>query len=344
MRSTCRGLRALAPVGAAAAAFAASGSSALGRGRTPCSPARCYGQAPGADGKDRGSRQQFAAIMEFREKLRQPVKLPLVGIGVQLTDPTSTDALADCSDFIWYDQEHTPMSPEMLKWHIMVAHGKGVPAIVRVPGPNRVDGSGMAPWSTYIKHALDSNADGIAVPQIRTKEDVLGIVADCKYPTGGQRRTPYDKAQPSSKEMEYRFRRGFGPTTPMNYGRIPMAEYLERADRAIFVAVMIETVEAMENLDDICSVEGLDCVIIGANDLSGALGVPYQGEGPVTQAAVDKIIASAKRHGKYIFFSTRNPGLGMELVAKGVQILHVGSDVLASVSFQTDLVKKCKIK
>ena len=59
----------------------------------------------------------------------------MVGIGVQLADPTSSDALADSSDFLWFDQEHTPLSPEMLKWHIMVAHGKGVPAIVRVPGP-----------------------------------------------------------------------------------------------------------------------------------------------------------------------------------------------------------------
>ena len=159
---------------------------------------------------------------------------------MQLSDPTSTDALADSSDFFWFDQEHTPLSPEMLKWHIMVAHGKGTPVLVRVPGPNVVVG-GARPWGTWIKHALDSNADGIVVPQVRSADDVRSIVADCRYPTGGQRPWPHDAPQPESPG---RYRRGFGPTTPMNYGRLPMGEYLAVADGAIFVGVMIETTEA----------------------------------------------------------------------------------------------------
>merc|ERR1712151_723103 len=105
----------------------------------------------------------------------------------------------------------------------------------------------------------------------------------------------------------------------------------------IFVCVVIETVEAIENIDEICSVPGLDCVILGANDLSGALGVPYQGEGEKTQAAADKIIAAAKKHGKYIFFSTRYPGLGVEMARKGVQIVHIGNELLAAVSYQEKL-------
>ena len=142
--------------------------------------------------------------------------LPLVGIGIQLADPTSSDALADSSDFLWFDQEHTPLSPEMLKWHIMVAHGKGCPVIVRVPGPNLVAGEGR-PWGTWIKHAIDSNADGIVVPQVRTAEDVKSVVADCRYPTGGNRPSPYDAAQTACPDDPARLRRGFGPTTPMNY-------------------------------------------------------------------------------------------------------------------------------
>ena len=71
--------------------------------------------------------------------------VPLVGIGIQLADPTSSDALADSSDFLWFDQEHTPLSPEMLKWHMMVAHGRDTPVIVRVPGPNVVTGDAR-PW------------------------------------------------------------------------------------------------------------------------------------------------------------------------------------------------------
>ncbi|CAK0807457.1 unnamed protein product [Prorocentrum cordatum] len=287
----------------------------------------------------RGSRQQFEAIKRFRSKLANGETL--VGIGVQLSDPTSTDALADCSDFIWYDTEHIPLSPEMLKWHMMVAHGKGCPAIVRVPGPNRVDGVGLF-WGAFIKHALDMNADGIAVPQVRTAADVRSIVADCRYPTGGQRAPPYDKAQPSTVEDPNRHSRGFGPTTPMNYGRIPLTKYLEEADKNIFVCVMIETVEAISNIEEICSVPGLDCVILGANDMSAALGVPYQNEAPETLAAADKVIDAAKRHGKYVFFSTRYPAMAKKMAAKGCQILHVGHDVLAAVTYQEKLVEDIK--
>jgi len=240
----------------------------------------------------RGSRQQFEGIKAFREKLQKGETL--VGIGIQLTDPVSTDALCDCADFFWFDMEHTPMSPTELKVHMLVAHGKGCPCIVRVPGPNRVDGVAL-PWGIFIKHALDANADAIAVPQVRTAEEVRSIVADCRYPQGGSRPPPFDVAQPSTQELKHRYSRGFGPTIPMNYGRIPQPVYLEAADKNIFVCAMIETVEAIENVDEIASVPGLDCLILGANDLSAALGVPYLNEHPLTAAATDKIMAAAKK-------------------------------------------------
>mmetsp|Transcript_93039 Transcript_93039/g.164511 ORF Transcript_93039/g.164511 Transcript_93039/m.164511 type:complete len:231 (+) Transcript_93039:3-695(+) len=223
----------------------------------------------------------------------------------------------------------------------MVAHGKGCPCMVRVPGPNRVDGVAL-PWGMFIKHALDSNADMIAVPQVRTADDARSIVADCRYPQGGSRPPPFDKAQPSTKELPHRFSRGFGPTIPMNYGRIPMPEYLEAADRNIFVCAVIETVEAIDNVDEIASVPGLDCLILGANDLSAALGVPYQNEHPLTAAATDKILAAARKHGKYVMFSTRYPEIAKRLVKKGVQIVHIGHDVLAAVAYQTKLVEDMK--
>merc|ERR1740120_431354 len=128
----------------------------------------------------------------------------------------------------------------------------------------------------------------------------------------------------------------------MNYGRIPLPEYLVAADKSIFVCVMIETVEAIENVDEICSVPGLDCVILGANDLSAALGVPYQNEATETLAAADKVIDAAKRHEKYVFFSTRYPAMAKNMSAKGCQILHIGHDVLAAVSYQEGLVADIK--
>ena len=83
-------------------------------------------------------------------------------------------------------------------------------------------------------------------------------------------------------------------------------------------------------------------VVIGTNDLSGAMGLPYLGDHPEVQSAVDRIIQAAKRHGKYVMFSTRDAKLAKRLAAKGVQILHVGSDVLAAVAYQTKLVADIK--
>ena len=128
----------------------------------------------------------------------------------------------------------------------------------------------------------------------------------------------------------------------MNYGRIPMQRYLADADANIFVAVMIETTEALADIDAICATPGLDCVVIGTNDLSGAMGLPYMGSHPRVQSGVDDILAAAKRHGKHVFFSTRDAKLASLLAAKGVEILHVGSDCLAAVSYQTNLVKEIK--
>ena len=118
--------------------------------------------------------------------------------------------------------------------------------------------------------------------------------------------------------------------------------YLADADANIFVAVMIETTEALADIDAICATPGLDCVVIGTNDLSGAMGLPYMGSHPRVQSGVDDILAAAKRHGKHVFFSTRDAKLASLLAAKGVEILHVGSDCLAAVSYQTNLVKEIK--
>eukprot|EP00746_Dinoflagellata_sp_MGD_P145119 gnl/MRDRNA2_/MRDRNA2_77770_c0_seq1.p1 gnl/MRDRNA2_/MRDRNA2_77770_c0~~gnl/MRDRNA2_/MRDRNA2_77770_c0_seq1.p1 ORF type:complete len:351 (-),score=67.61 gnl/MRDRNA2_/MRDRNA2_77770_c0_seq1:324-1376(-) len=303
----------------------------------------CDGQAflkcEGTPTVPRGNRQQFEGVRHFRSKLEAGETM--VGVGIQFTDPVSADAMADCVDFLWFDMEHTAMSPTELKVHMLVAHGKGCPCMVRVPGPNRVDGVAL-PWGIFIKHALDANADMIAVPQVRTAEEVRSIVADCRYPRGGSRPAPFNEAQPSTKELPHRFSRGFGPTIPMNYGRIPQAEYLEKADKSIFVCTMIETVEAIDNVDEIASVPGLDCLILGANDLSAALGVPYLNEHPLTAAATDKIMAAAKKHGKYVMFSTRYPDVAKRMAEKGAQILHIGHDVLAAVSYQTNLMSEMK--
>ena len=138
----------------------------------------------------------FAAVKGFRALLDAGTLA--IGPGITLKDAVVTDAVADDCDFLWYDQEHSTMSPDALQNHIFAAHGRGVPVIVRIQGPNvgYAAAPGVTqPWGMYIKSVLDAGADGVIVPQVRTADEVKSIVADCRYPTGSGRNAPFDRDQ-----------------------------------------------------------------------------------------------------------------------------------------------------
>ncbi|OFX16381.1 MAG: hypothetical protein A2Z18_03310, partial [Armatimonadetes bacterium RBG_16_58_9] len=180
------------------------------------------------------------AIAEFRRKLKSGQIC--VGSSVTYTDPLVSDTLADSVDFLWIDLEHALMSAEALAGHLLAARSRRIPAIVRV----------TAGGTPFVKPVLDAGAEGIIVPQIRTVDEVRSVIADCKYPPVGQR--------------------GYGPRVPSNYGRDGGRDYIERANANIFVSVQVETREALDCLDEILTVPGLDSIVLGPCDLSGALG------------------------------------------------------------------------
>ena len=235
------------------------------------------------------------AIVKFRQALDEG-KLQ-IGAGITLTDPLVTEALADSIDFAWYDLEHARMSPEALSAHLLAARYKGLPALVRV-----TDGI-----TSNIKPALDAGVEGIIAPQVRTLAEVQAVVNDCRYPPLGQR--------------------GFGPRVPSNYGREAGDIHAEKANQRIFVCVMIETIEALEILDQIVAVPSLDSVVIGPSDLSWAMGLKGNYNHPEVVKAMETIIAKARKAGKYV-----GCGMGLDLefarkmAERGAQWLQVGGD------------------
>ncbi len=116
----------------------------------------------------------FSAINHFKAKLRSGQVM--LGPAVSFADPLVSEALASSSDFIWIDLEHSAMSPEAWCGHLLACRSRGIPGIVRLPA------GGVG----FIKPALDSGADGIIIPQVRSVEEVMQIVADCRYPPLGQ--------------------------------------------------------------------------------------------------------------------------------------------------------------
>jgi 2-keto-3-deoxy-L-rhamnonate aldolase RhmA len=235
-------------------------------------------------------------IHKFRDKLR--AGRVCLGPGISLSDPAVTEALSDSVDFLWLDLEHSPISLESLQSHLIAARAGGAPIVVRVP-------SGEEAW---VKRVLDIGAEGIILPQAGSLAEVEQFVAACRYPPQG--------------------RRGFGPRRATNYGRQNLPDYLAAANREVFVAIQIETASALEAVDAIVRIPGIDSLVVGPADLAGALaGAPGQVEHPKVMDAIAMICARARAAGLWV-------GIGMGAdteyatrVAKlGVQWIQCGGD------------------
>lgn len=234
-----------------------------------------------------------------------------LGAAVTFSDPLITEALCDSVDFIWIDQEHSPLSPEALQGHLLAARSRRKPALVRV----------TAGETAFIKPVLDAGADGIIVPQVRSVAEVARAVADCRYPPQGTR--------------------GYGPRVPSNYGRAGGPDYVQRATAGVFAAVMIETREAVEAIDDILAVPGLDSVVLGPYDLSGALGLLGQVEHPTVVAALEHVIARAQAAGKFVGSGMGpHPDYAVRMARRGVQWVQAGGDYGYLISFVDQMTRR----
>ncbi len=163
------------------------------------------------------------------------------------------------------------------------------------------------PWldSGILMKMLDAGAYGLICPMVSTREQAQQLVAATHYPPRGTR--------------------SFGPIRALLYGG---ADYLQHADDTVVAFAMIETAEALDNLDAILSVEGLDAIYIGPGDLSLALGCKPtfdEVEAPVAQA-IDHILERAKAHGVVAGIHNMSPEAARKRVAKGFQFVTVSSD------------------
>ena len=234
-------------------------------------------------------------IRQFRERLASDTLC--LGASVTFTDPTVTEALCDSSDFIWIDTEHNPMSLESVTGHLIAAKSRDTAALVRVPTSE----------TAYLKRALDTGAEGLIVPQVRTAEEVQRVVNDCRYPPQGTR--------------------GFGPRRPSNYGRFGGDEYIRTMNEDIFVSVQVEHIDAYHALDDILSIEGLDAIVIGPMDLSGSMGIPGQVDHPDVVQTMESIINKTRAAGLFAGMGMgADESLAAKWAEKGTQWIQVGCD------------------
>ena len=173
------------------------------------------------------------------------------------------------------------------------------------------------PWLEpgIIMKSLDAGAYGIICPMVNTREDAQKLVAYSHYAPRGTR--------------------SFGPVRALYYGG---ADYPEKANDTVVVFAMIETAQALDNLDAILSVEGLDAVYIGPSDLSLALGCKptFDDVDPKAAQAIDHILARAQAHGIKAGIHNGRPDVAKARIAKGFRFVTVSSDarILAAGSQQ----------
>lgn len=223
----------------------------------------------------------------------------VVGTHITGNDPQLTEIIGNAGfDYLWIDTEHAPIEKTILLNHLIAARACGIPAFVRIP------------WNDAVlaKPILDMGADGLIFPMIRTKEDAEYAVRSCLYPPDGIR--------------------GFGPRRATQFGKIPVAEYIATGHKAIVKLIQIETKEAVDNIDAIASTPGVDVIVIGPMDLSGAYGKLAQVQDPEIQNIYRYVAEHGRKAGKPVLVSTG--GYNCEnlkmWIDMGVNMITVGNE------------------
>ena len=203
---------------------------------------------------------------QIREALRSGKRV--YSTAVVASSPLWPKALATAgADFVFIDSEHVPVGRESLAWQCRAYAAVGVPPVVRIPNP--------CPYEAA--KVLDGGAQGFIAPYIETADQVRALTAAARYRPLKGRRVAEGIDDPEKLEPELR-------------------EYLEKRNANTIFITNIESVPAIENLDDILSVGSIDSVLIGPHDLSCSLGVPEQYEHPKFDEAVREIFKKAREH------------------------------------------------
>lgn len=230
----------------------------------------------------------------FRQQLLTTEK-PLFGTFIKTPSPHATEILGAVGfDFLIIDAEHAPFDRGTLDHLLLAAKAAGIPALVRVPATDAV----------HILAALDDGAAGVVAPHISSVEKGHELVAHSRYEYG----------------------RGFSNSPRAGgYGERSQWDHVDRADREIAVIAMIEDPEAVEDIEAILEVDGLDGIFIGRGDLSVAMDDREVGA-PSVQKATERVIDAARRAGKSIFLLSSSPAEAATFHSLGVNGFVVSSD------------------
>ena len=201
-------------------------------------------------------------------------------------------------DGFWIDVEHGGLTTQDIEIAATAGMAHDLDCFVRVPPTD---------YAT-VTRCFESGATGVMAAQIKSAEQAEEFVRWSKFAPRG--------------------RRGLNPLGfDGRYGTIPLAEFAEQANRDTFVAIQIETAQAVEEADGIAAVDGVDLLFVGPSDLSQAVGVIGDFMGEPSIAAVDRVAAACRAHGKQWGAVTPNPEYATMLIDKGCTLISPVNDV-----------------
>ncbi|MEO7493328.1 MAG: HpcH/HpaI aldolase/citrate lyase family protein [Massilia sp.] len=232
---------------------------------------------------------------KFKERLRAGDQM--IGIWSMLAHTSVLEVITQTPyDWVLVDTEHSPNELPMVIEQLRSVKQSGMPSLVRASHNNTVE----------IKRLLDAGVQTVVVPMVDNEAQARQAVAAVRYPPQGVRGVSL-------------------ATRANNYGT--EAGYLANANEQVCLLVQIETLEAVDNLEKIAAIDGIDGLFIGPSDLAAAMGHLGNFKHPEVQAAIMDVLARSHAAGKPIGILMADPQLSEAYIRAGFDYVAVITDI-----------------
>jgi 4-hydroxy-2-oxoheptanedioate aldolase len=250
-------------------------------------------------------------IQAFKKKLRDGEAV--FGPFMKTSDAAFVEVAGHAGfDFVILDMEHAPFTYKNLEELVRAAEGSGTLPIIRAQSPGEI----------FISKALDLGARGVQVPHVTHAAGARACISAAKFhPAGHRGMDPFVRAAA--------------------YSSIPKDQYFTQANETL-VILQLEGREAIENLDEILQVEGIDILFIGPYDLSQSMGVPGQVDHPGVTGHMETIVRKARERGMVVGTFTDTLESARRWKAAGIQYISYAVDVAIFMDACRDLLKQLR--
>ena len=223
---------------------------------------------------------------------------PLLGASIYFYNPIFLEIVARLGfDAIWIEMEHAFITFAEAADLCRMAAGLNMLTMIRIPDTRRES----------ILKAAECGPDIIDLPMVSTPEQVRELLYYAKFPPAGGRGY-------------------FSVSRSLQYGLVESVQQeQQKLNEELSLLVQVETIEAIDRIDELCEIKGVD-IFIGPADLSASLGVPGQLSHPLVVEAVRKVVDSARRHGKLVATAVNYPDAAF-WVELGVDLLFCANDI-----------------